>query len=44
MTLNVLHIEIQPAWVALDRFGTALESAMAGKQASRQAADQFFKK
>ena len=31
MTLNVLHIEIQPAQVALDRFGTALEATLAGQ-------------
>ncbi len=31
MTLNILHIEIQPARVALDRFGTALENALAGQ-------------
>ncbi|MDG4561231.1 MAG: hypothetical protein RKP20_17055 [Candidatus Competibacter sp.] len=30
MTLNILHIEIQPARAALDRFGAALEGAMAG--------------
>ena len=31
MTLNVLHIEIQPAQDALDRFGAALEGALAGQ-------------
>ncbi|QQS52969.1 MAG: hypothetical protein IPM89_08450 [Candidatus Competibacteraceae bacterium] len=31
MTLNVLHIEIQPARVALDRFGATLENALAGQ-------------
>lgn len=31
MTLNVLHIEIQPAQVALDRFGVALEATLAGQ-------------
>ncbi len=31
MTLNILHIEIQPAQVALDRFGAALEATLAGQ-------------
>ncbi len=31
MTPNILHIEIQPARVALDRFGAALEDAMTGQ-------------
>ena len=31
MTLNILHIEIQPAQVALNRFGTALEATLAGQ-------------
>jgi predicted transcriptional regulator len=29
MTCSILHIEIQPAGAALDRFGTALEAAIA---------------
>jgi len=31
MTPNILHIEIQPARIALERFGAALEGAMAGQ-------------
>ncbi|MDQ5908999.1 MAG: hypothetical protein QG599_1093 [Pseudomonadota bacterium] len=31
MTANILHIEIQPAAVALNRFGAALESVIAGQ-------------
>ena len=31
MTANILHIEIQPANEALNRFGAALESVIAGQ-------------
>lgn len=31
MTPNILHIEIQPARIALERFGAALEGARAGQ-------------
>ena len=31
MNLHILHIEIQPAGAALDRFGAALEGVMAGQ-------------